>query len=93
MTLPRQPVSSRLPDFPWDQLVAFKERAQAHPGGIVDLSVGTPVDPVAEPIRRALYEGSAFPGYPTTAGTPSPTAWPSRPRGATTTSSTARSPR
>ncbi|WP_019200382.1 succinyldiaminopimelate transaminase [Tsukamurella sp. 1534] len=65
----RTPLASRLPDFPWDTLVAAKRRAAEHPGGIVDLSVGTPVDPVAEPIRRALYEGSAFPGYPATIGT------------------------
>ncbi|MDF0530070.1 succinyldiaminopimelate transaminase [Tsukamurella sp. 8F] len=61
--------ASRLPDFPWDTLADAKATAAAHPGGIVDLSVGTPVDPVAEPIRRALYEGSEFPGYPATIGT------------------------
>ena len=72
---PRTSLASRLPDFPWDTLAGAKAKAAAHVGGIVDLSVGTPVDPVAEPIRRALYEGSAFPGYPATIGsedTPSP---------------------
>ncbi len=44
--------------------------ARAHPDGIVDLSVGTPVDPVAPVIRAALAEASAAPGYPTTHGTP-----------------------
>jgi succinyldiaminopimelate transaminase len=44
--------------------------ARSHPGGIVDLSVGTPVDPVAPLIREALAAASAAPGYPTTAGTP-----------------------
>ena len=39
------PVSRRLPDFPWDQLTAHAARARAHPDGIVDLSIGTPVDP------------------------------------------------
>lgn len=43
--------------------------ARAHPDGIVDLSVGTPVDPVAPLIRDALYDASSAPGYPTTAGT------------------------
>ncbi len=43
--------------------------ADAHPGGIVDLSVGTPVDPVAPLILEALAAASAAPGYPTTAGT------------------------
>ena len=56
--------------FPWDTLAAAAATARAHPGGIVDLSVGTPVDPVAPVIRAALAEASAVPGYPTTAGTP-----------------------
>ncbi|HEX4223027.1 MAG TPA: succinyldiaminopimelate transaminase, partial [Pseudonocardiaceae bacterium] len=43
-----------LPDFPWDSLAEHGERARAHPGGIVDLSVGTPVDPVPELIQQAL---------------------------------------
>jgi succinyldiaminopimelate transaminase len=56
--------------FPWDTLTEASAVARAHPGGIVDLSVGTPVDPVAPVIRAALAEASAVPGYPTTAGTP-----------------------
>jgi succinyldiaminopimelate transaminase len=59
-----------LPDFPWDALAGFKVQAQAHPGGIVDLSVGTPVDPVPESIRTALASVSDIPGYPTTHGIP-----------------------
>ena len=36
----------RLPDFPWDSLAPVSPSgARAHPAGIVDLSVGTPVDP------------------------------------------------
>lgn len=58
-----------LPDFPWDTLRPYAERARAHPDGIVDLSVGTPVDPTPEPVRRALTEAADAPGYPTTAGT------------------------
>jgi hypothetical protein len=42
-----------LPDFPWDRLAPYKERALAHADGIADLSVGTPVDPTPEPIRAA----------------------------------------
>ena len=64
------PVSASLPVFPWDTLTEASAIARAHPGGIVDLSVGTPVDPVAPVIRAALAEASAAPGYPTTAGTP-----------------------
>lgn len=55
--------------FPWDTLAEVTVAARAHPDGIVDLSVGTPVDPVAPVIRDALAAASAAPGYPTTAGT------------------------
>jgi succinyldiaminopimelate transaminase len=59
-----------LPDFPWDTLAGAKSRASAHPGGIVDLSVGTPVDPTPELGQRALARAADSPGYPQTAGTP-----------------------
>lgn len=55
--------------FPWDTLADAAAVARSHPGGIVDLSVGTPVDPVAPVVRDALAAASAAPGYPTTAGT------------------------
>ncbi|MEV6874176.1 succinyldiaminopimelate transaminase [Amycolatopsis sp. NPDC051128] len=59
-----------LPDFPWDSLAEVKATAQAHPGGAVDLSIGTPVDPVPAGIRDALASVSEIPGYPTTHGIP-----------------------
>ncbi|CAN5418550.1 succinyldiaminopimelate transaminase [soil metagenome] len=62
-------VSAALPVFPWDTLADVTAKARAHADGIVDLSVGTPVDPVAPVIREALAAASASPGYPTTAGT------------------------
>jgi len=71
-SVPRGPaarVSARLPDFPWDALVPYGQRARSHPDGIVDLSVGTPVDPTPEVVQRALQDGSDAPGYPTTVGT------------------------
>ena len=58
-----------LPDFPWDTLVPFAEKARTYPGGIVDLSVGTPIDPTPTVIRQALAAASDSPGYPTTHGT------------------------
>jgi len=59
-----------LPDFPWDSLTAARALAAAHPDGIVDLSVGTPVDPVPEVVRGALCgPAAAEPGYPYTWGT------------------------
>jgi succinyldiaminopimelate transaminase len=60
----------QLPDFPWDTLASFVEVARAHPDGIVDLSVGTPVDPTPDVVRRALADATNAPGYPTTAGLP-----------------------
>jgi succinyldiaminopimelate transaminase len=59
-----------LPDFPWDSLAPYKERASAVPGGIVDLSVGTPVDPTPDVVQQALRAASDAPGYPQTYGTP-----------------------
>ncbi|WP_405489243.1 succinyldiaminopimelate transaminase [Streptomyces sp. NBC_00096] len=62
-------VSARLPVFPWDKLEPYKATAAAHADGIVDLSVGTPVDPVPEVVQRALIEAADSPGYPTVWGT------------------------
>lgn len=68
--LSHDPVSGRLPDFPWDHLTRYGERARAHPDGIVDLSVGTPVDPTPDVVQRALIGAADAPGYPTTVGLP-----------------------
>jgi succinyldiaminopimelate transaminase len=74
-----------LPDFPWDTLTAYGDRARAHPDGIVDLSVGTPVDPPPVVVRRALADAADAPGYPQTWGTPAlreaVVAWYARRRG------------
>lgn len=56
--------------FPWDTLVPAAQRARSHPDGIVDLSVGTPVDPTPEIIQEALARAGDAHGYPTTHGTP-----------------------
>lgn len=61
-------VSSRFPEFPWDTLAVAKARAADHPGGIVDLSIGTPVDPTPEVAREALIGAADSPGYPTVFG-------------------------
>ncbi len=61
-------VSRALPDFPWDRLVPAAERARAHPDGIVDLSVGTPVDPTPAVVQAALAGAADSPGYPLTVG-------------------------
>lgn len=66
-----RPLSGRLPDFPWDTIAGAKARAQAHPDGVCDLSVGTPVDPVPPAAQRALADAAPdWAGYPTVWGTP-----------------------
>jgi succinyldiaminopimelate transaminase len=63
-------LASRLPGFPWDRLAPASARAAAHPDGIADLSIGTPVDPVPAIIQDALSAAADSPGYPLTRGTP-----------------------
>jgi succinyldiaminopimelate transaminase len=76
-----------LPDFPWDSLVPFAERAREHAEGIVDLSVGSPVDPTPAIIRDALVAATDAHAYPLTAGSPALreaiVGWYSRRRGVT----------
>ena len=62
--------TAALPEFPWDTLAPYATAARAHPRGIVDLSVGTPVDPTPAVVREALVAAADWPGYPTTHGTP-----------------------
>ncbi len=64
-------LGARLPDFPWDSLADARARASAHPDGLCDLSVGTPVDPVPQAAVTALSDAAArWAGYPTVWGTP-----------------------
>nr|WP_202892555.1 succinyldiaminopimelate transaminase [Kribbella shirazensis] len=58
-----------MPDFPWDKLGPYKQKAAEHPDGIVDLSVGSPVDPVPALVKQALADAADAPAYPTTIGT------------------------
>lgn len=55
-----------LPEFPWDQLLPYKERAATH--GLIDLSIGTPVDSTPQVIQDALRNAADAPGYPTVWG-------------------------
>ncbi|NEM90612.1 succinyldiaminopimelate transaminase [Galbitalea soli] len=57
-----------LPDFPWDTLVPYGDRARRHPRGIIDLSVGSPVDETPSIIRDALARATDAHSYPLTAG-------------------------
>ncbi len=57
-----------LPEYPWQKLKPYEQIAKNHPAGIVDLSVGSPVDPTPKIIQDALNNASSAPGYPSTAG-------------------------
>ena len=59
----------KLPDFTWDALAPYGQKARAHPAGIIDLSQGTPVDPTPDFIQQTLKEATNSPSYPLTAGT------------------------
>ena len=63
-----------LPDFPWDSLAPYRARAAQHPGGVVDLAVGAPVDDTpalallplqlgARPGDLVLHPRAAYPTY------------------------------
>lgn len=58
-----------LPEYPWDSMAPYARRAAAHPDGIVDLSIGSPVDPTPEVVRQALAAATDAHEYPTTFGT------------------------
>lgn len=57
--------------YDWSRIDSYRRRAEQCPGGLVDLSVGSPVDPVPRSVRDALAaaadDGQAR-GYPKTAG-------------------------
>jgi succinyldiaminopimelate transaminase len=65
----RRGLAAGLPDFPWDTIAAARATAESHLGGIVDLSVGTPIDPTPERAIEALCRAANSPGYPFTVGT------------------------
>ena len=64
-----KPFGLQLPEYPWDALAPYQAKAAQHPGGVVNLSIGTPVDPTPALIQDALKAAADAPGYPTTHGT------------------------
>lgn len=57
------------PPYPQDRLSALKDAADALPGGVVDASVGTPVDAMPEVAVRAMEDAiRASTGYPPSIG-------------------------
>lgn len=49
-------------------MAPYGEKAKKYPGGFIDLSQGTPVDPTPIFIQEALTKASNSPSYPLTAG-------------------------
>jgi succinyldiaminopimelate transaminase len=58
----------RLPEYPWQKLKPYQAIAEKHAKGMVDLSVGSPVDPTPKIIQDAIRDSTNAPGYPTTGG-------------------------
>ena len=56
------------PVYPYERLVGAKEKADAHPGGAVDLSIGTPADAPPPALVAALATSGAEAGYPMSVG-------------------------
>ena len=56
------------PTYPYDRLAPIEAICEAHPGGMVDLSIGTPCDPPPPAVIEALSTSGAERGYPTLAG-------------------------
>lgn len=64
-----KPFGLQLPEYPWDSMAPYQATAAKHPDGVVNLSIGTPVDPTPALIQDALKAAADAPGYPTTHGT------------------------
>lgn len=57
--------------YDWSRIAGYKATAKATPGGMVDLSVGSPVDSVPASVQQALAasaDAANAHGYPVTAG-------------------------
>jgi succinyldiaminopimelate transaminase len=57
------------PPYPYDRLDPMKAKADAHDGGVVDLSIGTPNDPPPRFVVEAMATSNSERGYPASIGT------------------------
>jgi succinyldiaminopimelate transaminase len=67
------PAGFRPPPYPYERLGPIRAKAAALPGGMVDLSVGSPCDPPSPAVLAALAspdDSGATRGYPSSAGSP-----------------------
>jgi succinyldiaminopimelate transaminase len=58
------------PPYPYDRIDKFKPLAERFPGGLIDLSIGTPCDRPPQTVIDALAGSNAERGYPPSIGTP-----------------------
>jgi len=70
VSAPGEPVGFSPPPYPYDRLASAAQIAAAHPGGVVDLSVGTPCDAPPEAVVAALGASGTERGYPASIGSP-----------------------
>jgi succinyldiaminopimelate transaminase len=63
-------VTFTLPPYPYDRLAGLAKLAEAHDGGMVDCSIGTPCDPPLPAVIEALASSDSERGYPASAGSP-----------------------
>lgn len=56
------------PPYPYERLAGAKAKAEAHDGGAVDLSIGTPCDPPPDAVVDALASSDTERGYPMSVG-------------------------
>lgn len=56
------------PPYPYERLDAFRPLAEAHDGGLVDLSIGTPCDAPPARVLAALATSNSERGYPASVG-------------------------
>jgi len=57
------------PPYPYDRLIPLRTAAEQVPGGLVDLSIGTPCDAPPPAVTAALGDPSAAQSYPPSVGT------------------------
>ncbi|MBS1838451.1 MAG: aminotransferase class I/II-fold pyridoxal phosphate-dependent enzyme, partial [Actinobacteria bacterium] len=58
-----------LPPYPYDRLAGLVATAGRHDGGAVDLSIGTPTDPLSPFVLEAFSRSGTERGYPPSVGT------------------------
>lgn len=56
------------PPYPYERLDGIRAIAQAHAGGVIDCSIGTPCDPPPAVVLEAMASSGSERGYPTSAG-------------------------